>query len=59
MAIVGYTITPVPEAEVEAAGTKALADKVQQIERRISHFIDDSADYGDVDADTTIKEMER
>jgi hypothetical protein len=49
------TTPPTPETTV----TKALIDKLQQIERRISAFIDDSAGLQDVNTDTTLKETER
>lgn len=37
----------------------ALTDKVQQLERRMSYFVDDSCDIGDVTTDTALKETER
>lgn len=59
MAIIGYSI-PVPAVvTAQETTTLALVDKVVQLERRISHFVDDSADLGDTNTDTELKETVR
>ena len=58
MAMTGYT-GAAPTTTQPDTTTKALIDKVVQLERRISHFVDDSADLGDTNTDTELKETVR
>ena len=58
MAYSGHT-GATPPTTGETTTTLALVDKVIQLERRISRFVDDSADLGDTNTDTELKETVR